>query len=480
MTEETNLAFMTECLSKAIQWMSPHLIKQIDVKQTIEIVEQLLDLETKVTPLGALPDEAKLEVMLIEIKSKDFETMEKCLNILNNCVPNTVKDLWELYNQFMNTDFDKAMCFCCKLRSHVDIKHCSRYLHMYGIISGHLHKKVLYRNADIGSQEDLWNDLEHECDKYHTPKHIAEAINYGLHAHADEYGFLLADADSWFNKDGSTFKCNCQETCSEMFMPQRYTLRVPSRSLSIDKSLKENLEPKSCQKYSLSYRENGSKHQSRFNTECDKVQKQAEAESPKEIRKCKTADARYRLDVLYKQDSVKEEGEKKTDTKQHTNKTKGNYSDKNEPSTNIYNFYNKGPVSFGTNVVEMKNTRTGEILSDPTKLPRERIALSVPQPIELCAQQLKFNKPQLPAITYPKDSDISDDNEYETLSSNNDRQTKSKQHDTPKKRDRYESEMVQNTDQNSGHSLTESKYVCAERKTGRGLKRRHLSAPSGY
>ena len=257
---------MRECLSKAIQWMSPDLIVgHTDASSIVARLEELLNLEWEqlYTKYGKLAEEDKLEMILIEMKNMGFEIMEECLNVLKIFVPDAINDLWKIYKQYLNTNFDKIVCLYCKIRSRVDIKHCSRYLHRRGIISGHLHKIILGRNATIGSQEDLWNELEEECNKYHTPKHIVEAINNGLHSQGDQYKFMLPDIKNWLNQENPTFKCKCQEAFSEMFMPKRYRLKTQSSAKFMDKMDKENQMPKSDQADSVNNRRKNGKKKSR-------------------------------------------------------------------------------------------------------------------------------------------------------------------------------------------------------------------------
>lgn len=464
--------------------MIPELVtRQSDAKCIIAHLKQLLnlDLENTLTTFGTLADEVKLEIMLVEMESKEFESMEKCLNMLETYVPNTVKDVWELYKQFLNTDFDTILCFCCKIRRYVDIKHCSRYLHRYGIISGHLHKTILYKNAEVGSQDALWNELEAECDKYHTSKHIVEAVNYGLHAHTHQYGFLLAEADRWLNQKCSTFKCKCQEACSEIFMPKRYTLKAPSSSIFMDKFDKENLVPTSTQTESAHYQKKGCKPKTGSNKHFET--RQIQAKYPKnETRKGDVAVSKD-LGAFNKVDFEEVQNEDETNLKQlfHQNKRETDHSTKPDHSTNIYNFYNKGSVSFGTNVAQMKcNTQTEGLISDQNTLPERRIAFPVSE-TEPAPQRLTHAQPQLPAITYPRKTEESDDNEYSSTSPFDLQiEQNSNRDEISNKRDRCKSETVQSEVRRSGPFNMENKHVCSERKTGRGLLRRQLSAPYSY
>ena len=215
---------MKECLSKSIQWNTPQLMSGMDPDKITVKLENLLKMQKTESfeKLDDLQAQDKLEVLLVEIKSKEFDIMKNCMQELQSYNPQAVDAVWALYDQYSSTDFDKILCVYCKIRCRVDIKHCSRYLYRQNIISDNLHKRIIMRRSKTGSQEDLWNDLEEECTKYHNSKHVLDAIYCGLVAQGDSYEHLITELSKYCEKVNPKFTCTCQEARSELFMPNDY------------------------------------------------------------------------------------------------------------------------------------------------------------------------------------------------------------------------------------------------------------------
>lgn len=359
----------------------------------------------------------------------------------------------------------------------MNIEHCSRYLHRSGIVSGHLHKTIICRNADVGRQEVLWNELEDECDRYHTPKHVVEAINCGLYAHADKYESFLAEANTWLNQENSTFKCKCQETCSDMFHPNTYKLATHSSSNCVATMDKENKKPKADQ---TDLGVNGQRHSI-------KTKFRAKRSTPSSSEKRKTQEWKNReTEAVVAQEAIDYFGQTYSDTELNNDdiglqqsisqKRKVDHSTK----CKIFNFYNKGNVNVGTSVVQMhpstnSNTSINDTESDPNSSQEERfVRPSSESAGESITKRLRYTKQPLAAITYPSDTETSDESISVPPASTIDKESKNKtkKQDTQGyKRNRFESETAQSDVKMQNEN---------DMKAARGPLLRQCSAPSGY
>ena len=191
------------------------------------------------------------------------------------------------------------------------------------------------------------------------------------------------------------------------------------------------------------------------------------------------------LDHLGQDNSEKELNRDETESKQPLNQNKR----KVDHSTKIFNFYNKGNVNVGTGVVQMKpskigNTQAGDLESDSNTSPEERFALPPPElKEESFAKRLKYSQSPQPAITYPTDTETSDDSEYVSSTSNIDTiidHRNIKPDTSTHRRDRDKSDTVHHDVLQPTPICMVNKHVCAEAKTGLSLLRRQQSAPCGY
>ena len=481
---------MRECLSKALQWKSPDLlVGKNDAEHIVMRLEELLNFNYEKLNTGyrRLEFDKKLEVILVEIKNKNFEIMEECLNVLKTYVPGVVNELWNLYQQYLSTDFDTIVCLCCKIRSRVDIKHCSRYLYRSGIVSGHLHETIICRNADVGSQEDLWNELEDECDRYHTPRQVVEAINYGLHAQGDQYESLLAGA-SWLNQENTKFKCKCQETCSDMFVPNTYKLATQSSSNCANILDKENKKPKSDQTD-----HSGNSRRRSIKTKCRAKRSTPIATSERRKSTAKASEKENReTGAVVAQEAIKYFGQGTSGIELNNDDTglQQSISQKrkvdNSSKCRIFNFYNKGNVNVGTSVVQMQpttrsNTPIDDTDSDPNSSPEERcIRPSHESAEESFTKRLKYTNQPLAAITYPTDTETSDESQNVSHPTTIDIQTKNKtktQDVSGYKQNRFKPETAHRDVSMTGPCHMQKDH---DVKTGRGPLLRQCSAPSGY
>ena len=484
---ESKSIFMRECLSKAIQWKSPDLlVKNGNTESIVTSLEELLDLDLEKLHCGYTGIEYfnKLEVILVEISNKDFDIMEACLNVLKTYVPGEIRDLWKLYKQYLGTDFDKIVCLCCKIRSRVDIKHCSIYLYRSGIVSGHLHTKIICRNASTGRQEDLWNELEDACDKYHTPKQVVEAIYCGLQAYADQYGALLDDYTCLLNQENPTFKCQCQETFSRLFIPNIYKVETRNNVINVGFLEKENTIPKLEQIDSV----NSRKHSVQRRTRGSGINERRQAKvntSAKEPQNQETVVAQDAIEYFGTEYSENEIDNDETALQQPISQ-KLNRSKDRSTKCKIFNFYNRGNVNFGTSVVQMRPNTKNDAQADDTATdsdssPDERFALASPESSEeKFTKRLKYTREPLAAITYPTHTEASDEAQRVSSTSNIDERNgrkNIKQYDFERKRIRFKSETVQHTVPvliESGHYQNNNELY---NRPGRLL--RQCSAPNG-
>lgn len=394
MEKNSSSSFMKECLSKSIQWNSPQLMSGMDSDQIIVKLENLLKMRRTESfeKFGDLQTQDKLEVLLVDIKSKEFDIMKDCMQELHYYNPQAVEGVWTLYNQYLKTDFDKILCVYCKIRCRVDIKHCSRYLYRQNIISGNLHKSIILRRSQAGSQEDLWNDLEEECTKYHNAKHVLDAIYSGLVAQGDSYEHLITELDKCCEKVNPKFACTCQESCSELFMPNDSTIKtVKALSHTYDK---ENQNPKS-DRATLAYGHVKAKTKSKL--KCPDISQKVHT-AGKMNSETGRHDKQNDPNLQPKTEENRFDSEQ-ADSQQTFSGSKSKR--KSDQSTNIYNFYNKGPVSFGTNVVDMKsgiqndskNFPESAMHTDNTVQRKSRLSLpSTTDKDETFAKRLKYNQ----------------------------------------------------------------------------------------
>ena len=398
--ERNSSSFMKECLSKSIQWNTPQLMSGMDPDKITVILDHLskMQLTESFEKFGDLQAQDKLEVLLVEMKSKEFDIMKDCLQELQSYNPQAVEAVWALYDQYLSTDFDKLLCVYCKIRCRVDIKNCSRHLYSQNIISGNLHKRIVIRRSKTGSQEDLWNDLEEECTKYHNSKHVLDAIYCSLVAQGDNYEHLITELSKYCEKVNPKFACTCQESCSELFMPNdSITTNIKASSHAYPYTFdKENQVPK----FDLSTLKCGhvkAKKKTKF--KCSDISQQVN-----------TAGKRY-----FETGKHDKQNDPNLQPKTEENRFASEVADsprtfsgskskrKSDQSTNIYNFYNKGPVSFGTNVVDMKSgihstctskTFPGSAMpTDNTVQRKARLSLpSTSDKEETFAKRLKYNQ----------------------------------------------------------------------------------------
>ena len=392
--------FMKECLSRAIQWMSPGLLACEAPDDITVKLQDLLHLHSKnlFDTFGELSVLQKLELLLVDIKNKDFDTMKLCLQKLEPYNQHVVCNTWKLYSQFLHTDFDAFLCIHCKIRCRVNIKLCGRYLYRQGIISDQLYKTMICRMSSAGNQEDLWNDMEEEYSKYHTPKHVLECIYSAIESQGVEYEYLKAELQQMLQNENPSFTCRCQESCSKMFMPNTTTDMVLNVLSGNDK---ENQIPKQI-----------TKPKRRSVTRSSKTKRQ-----------------KTKQELLPKETRVTEETEHlETDSQSSQDEPKRQI----KRSTNVSNYYfcNKGLVKFSSRLVKlsapMKSEKqnetedyvSDELESDPrpdilvkntkTTSRKTRVPISITETQgETFAKRLKSNSLSL-NLNNPKDLECQD------------------------------------------------------------------------
>lgn len=210
-------------LAISVQWYCPELINRPMSGQHLVRLERILHFEPAKNDIKytQASDEAKFEKLLVNIKSAEYDTIKKCLSLIELYNSETVQQIWKLYKQL--TKQTSSTCFCgyCKLRQYVDINHCNIFLWRQRIISDRLYQSIALSSPDQSSQDTLWNQLQGELTLYHTPKHVVEALSSAIKNHA--VGHLRAELQEWLHSYKPEFRCTCGEFHQQLLRLSEYT-----------------------------------------------------------------------------------------------------------------------------------------------------------------------------------------------------------------------------------------------------------------
>ena len=330
-----------------MQWYSPDLINESISNACLLELERILCSEnTKThTKYSHLHEKQKFEKLLVDIKSADYHSIEKCLQLIAEYSNETVQLIWKLFKQYSQANLDKCICGYCKIRKHVDIRDCSRYFWRQNIISDQLFENIILSNSDQASCDLLWNDLENEMNQHAISKHIKEALNATLETYFNTYADLSTEIEEWLCDPKTKFKCSCQELHLQLLKPADNETDSDTFTTDFNETETTDTKINRCNSKSssgrcrLSFRRSDSKGRQIRSQSVTNAKDQREI-VPKRSLSCETfSNPKCDSDTPINFDSNK--------------------------ATKIYNFKNiNGPISVGNHIVRMGNHELSDTSND--------------------------------------------------------------------------------------------------------------------
>ncbi|XP_053404998.1 uncharacterized protein LOC123555856 [Mercenaria mercenaria] len=200
------------CLSKAIQ---AHVMQLVDTMPFSEC-----ELADEVVKTGCVTeDECKairenkdrktqVRDIILLVKTRSYETMEKFLNSAKRHCPTTVDSIWERYERNINENRKpKRPCPFCNIKMAVDIRRVVDGLWGAEIIDDTLVREIMSSRDVVGRQDKYWDAILDACCKnklkglpslykalesngHYT--HIVQGLRY--HFHYNEHWFCTCSS----------------------------------------------------------------------------------------------------------------------------------------------------------------------------------------------------------------------------------------------------------------------------------------------